>query len=126
MVLLLQNNNFDFGFSLILIMVYIVNLLHIFPTKSYQISVVLFKKTNRHLLEIALALLKFANLPKSFWYQSVAHASDLINRMPCKTLTFKSPYELLFQEQPDLTNLKIFGSVCFPHLKPYASGLQIS
>nr|XP_011463643.1 PREDICTED: uncharacterized protein LOC101305369 [Fragaria vesca subsp. vesca] len=43
-----------------------------------------------------------------------------LRRMPSKSLNMSSPYELLFHEPPDITQLKIFGSSCYPYLRPYA------
>jgi hypothetical protein len=37
----------------------------------------------------------------------------LINRLPTPVLKNKSPFEIVFNRQPDLSNLKVFGSLCF-------------
>lgn len=37
-----------------------------------------------------------AKLPTQLCYHTCTHAAFLINRMPCKTLSMKSPYQLLF------------------------------
>ncbi|KAM1626584.1 hypothetical protein ACFXTN_013569 [Malus domestica] len=39
--------------------------------------------------------------------------------MPCKILGMKSPYQLLFHQEPMLHTLKIFGSAVYPFLRPY-------
>ncbi|KAM2196223.1 hypothetical protein ACFX1R_030129 [Malus domestica] len=45
--------------------------------------------------------------------------------MPCKFLEVKSPYQLLFGCIPSLQELKVFGSVVYPYVKPYnANKLQ--
>src|SRR5690606_29702732 len=45
----------------------------------------------------------------------------LINRMPTPNLFLKSPFECLFGSIPNYSKLKIFGCLCFPWLRPYAS-----
>ncbi|KAL6193394.1 hypothetical protein ACLB2K_034478 [Fragaria x ananassa] len=49
----------------------------------------------------------------------VAHAAILINRMPCKALDMKSPFQKLFSKPPDLSYLRVFGTACHPYLGPY-------
>ena len=51
------------------------------------------ERKNRHLLEVARALLFEMNVPKTFWSDGVLTAACLINRMPSKTLGGKSPVE---------------------------------
>lgn len=77
------------------------------------------ERKNRHVVETAITLMSVASLSKSFWFHSVAHSCFLINRMPCKSLQMLSPYELLFHKPPDLSILKVFGSSCYPYLRPY-------
>jgi hypothetical protein len=45
--------------------------------------------------------------------------------MPTNILQNKSPFEILFKIQPDYKFLKVFGSACWPNLRPYnANKLQ--
>jgi hypothetical protein len=68
---------------------------------------------DRHILYIARALLFQANLPKQFWSYAVSHAVYLINRIPSPVLNNKSPYFLVHQKLPDLTHLRIFGTLVY-------------
>jgi len=43
----------------------------------------------------------------------VTYATDLINIIPTDVLEIHTPYDLLYKEQPNLQNLKVFGSLCF-------------
>lgn len=52
------------------------------------------KQKNRHMLELARALLIEMNVPKSFWSDGVLTKLFLINRMPSKILGGKSPMEV--------------------------------
>jgi hypothetical protein len=78
------------------------------------------ERKNRHLVETSISLMTTAGLPKYLWFHSVAHACYLINRMPCRTLGMSSPYELLFHKPPDVSQFKVFGSACYPFLRPYS------
>lgn len=77
------------------------------------------KRKNRHIVETSISLMSAAGLSKPFWFHSVAHSCYLINCMPCKSLHMHSPYELMFHKSPDLASLRIFGSACYPFIKPY-------
>ncbi|XP_078439867.1 uncharacterized protein LOC144710079 [Wolffia australiana] len=79
------------------------------------------ERKHRHIIETALSLLNYANLPQKFWDEAAATATFLINRMPSPILGHKSPYELLHKAKPSLSSLKSFGCLCFPNLRPYAA-----
>lgn len=75
------------------------------------------ERKHRHLVETALSLMIEASIPAMFWY----HATFLINRMPCKWLDNKSPYQILFGENAAIHNLNVFGTAIYIHV----SGLTI-
>ncbi|PRQ51221.1 putative RNA-directed DNA polymerase [Rosa chinensis] len=77
------------------------------------------ERKNRHIVETCITLMSAAKMPKPFWFHAVAHSAYLINRMPCKSLNMSSPYIQFFGSAPDLSHLKIFGSACYPFLRPY-------
>ncbi|KAF5780127.1 putative RNA-directed DNA polymerase [Helianthus annuus] len=74
------------------------------------------ERKNRHLSEVARALLFHARLPKKFWYDAYATAAFLINRLPSTVLHHSSPYEVLFGSRPDYSLLRTFGCLCYPFL----------
>jgi hypothetical protein len=76
------------------------------------------ERKHQHLLNVGRALLFQAKLPKTFWSFAISHSTYLINRIPTPLLNNKSPFELLNKALPDLSNLKVFGSLT------YASTLQ--
>jgi len=43
----------------------------------------------------------------------MTYATHLINKIRINVLENHTPYDLLYKEQPDLQNLKVFGSLCF-------------
>jgi IS30 family transposase len=73
------------------------------------------ERKNRHLLEVSRSLLFTMNLPKPYWGDEVLAAAYLINRMPLKTLNFKSPLEVLQGTTSYTVPPKTFGCVCFVH-----------
>ncbi|KAJ9542741.1 LOW QUALITY PROTEIN: hypothetical protein OSB04_029247 [Centaurea solstitialis] len=69
------------------------------------------ERKNRHLLEVARALLFQMSVPKPFWADAVATACFLINRMPSVVLNGDTPFSVF--ETPLPIEPKIFGSTCF-------------
>lgn len=78
------------------------------------------ERKNRHLLEVARALLFSSKVPNYLWGEAVLTAAYLINRMPSKVLNFQTPINTFKECFPstrvstDLT-LKIFGCIAFVH-----------
>ncbi|KAJ0024842.1 hypothetical protein Pint_07566 [Pistacia integerrima] len=61
------------------------------------------------------------SLPLSYWTYALATAVYLINRVPTPTLNLFSPYEFFFRTTPNYSKLKIFGCLCYPWCRPYAT-----
>ncbi|GJU95339.1 putative RNA-directed DNA polymerase, partial [Tanacetum coccineum] len=100
---------------------YLSQLLHKYnrscPHTSEQNGFV--ERRNRHVVETGLTLLAQACVPQRFWHYAFDTAVYLINRMPSRTSTNKSPFEHIFKRSPDYSFLRVFGCLCFPHLRPY-------
>ncbi|KAB1227925.1 Retrovirus-related Pol polyprotein from transposon TNT 1-94 [Morella rubra] len=79
------------------------------------------ERKHRHIVETGLALLTSAALPQFYWADAFQTAVYLINRLPSPVTRRVSPYFLLFHKHPDYTILRIFGTTCYPHLRPYTS-----
>lgn len=71
------------------------------------------ERKHKHLLQVAKALMFHSTLPAHFWSESIISTTYLINRMPRIVLSWKTPYEILFQRKPSYNHLKIFGCICF-------------
>jgi len=71
------------------------------------------ERKHRHILNVARSLLFQAELPISFWEESVLTAAYLINRTPTPILDGKTPYKILYSQPPSYASLRVFGSLCF-------------
>ncbi|GAU27901.1 hypothetical protein TSUD_159950 [Trifolium subterraneum] len=71
------------------------------------------ERKHQHILGTARALLFQSHLPKFFWAHAVGHAVHIINRLPTPFLSQKSPYQMLYNCLPDITTLKVFGSLAY-------------
>lgn len=58
-------------------------------------------------------------MPSQYWDHAFLTATFLINRLPTSVLGNVSPYFLLYKTHPDYKFLKVFGSACYPFLRPY-------
>ena len=79
------------------------------------------KRKNKHLLEVARAIIFSMNVPRYFWVEAVLIAFYLINQMPTKILKYSTPLEC-FQKIFPLSRmysnlpLKVFDCIVFIHL----------
>nr|GMD22353.1 Retrovirus-related Pol polyprotein from transposon TNT 1-94 [Ipomoea batatas] len=71
------------------------------------------ERKHQHILNVARALRFQAHLSLEFWGHCVMHAVYIINRLPSPVIECSSPYQQLYGEVPDITNLKVFGCLCY-------------
>uniref|UniRef100_A0A803NRU8 Integrase catalytic domain-containing protein n=1 Tax=Cannabis sativa TaxID=3483 RepID=A0A803NRU8_CANSA len=90
---------------------------HPCPTTHEQNGLV--ERKHRQIVEHGLSLLAQASMPLKFWDEAFRCAVYLHNRLPTPVLNQLSPIEILFNNKPDYGNLKIFGCLCFPNIRPY-------
>jgi IS30 family transposase len=79
------------------------------------------KRKNKHLLEVARAIMFYMNIPKYLWGDAILTASYLINRMPTRVMHYITPLDCLKKEFPAsrITSelpLKNFGCTVFVHI----------
>lgn len=78
------------------------------------------ERKNRHLLDVTRALMLTNNVPKYYWGEAILTATYLINRLPSKTLTYSTPFDLLSKAYPTAPLLnhlpeKVFGCTAYVH-----------
>lgn len=78
------------------------------------------ERLNRTLVEKARTMLTASGLDQKFWSEAVLAANYVKNRCPTsafgKQFMDKTPAEIWFGVKPNLSNLRIFGSICFNHI----------
>ncbi|PRQ58292.1 putative RNA-directed DNA polymerase [Rosa chinensis] len=78
------------------------------------------ERKNRHLLDMARALLFSAHMPKYLWGDAILASSHLINRLPSSVLHGKIPFAVLASHVSlsSFHNLpaRVFGCVVFVHI----------
>jgi len=64
---------------------------------------------NRMLVECVRAMIHASGLPKNLWGEVIMHATWLKNHLSTCRLGTKTPYEVLYQKKPNLSNIPIWG-----------------
>ncbi|GJY23606.1 retrovirus-related pol polyprotein from transposon TNT 1-94 [Tanacetum coccineum] len=72
-----------------------------------------FLKRKRTLVEAARTMLIFSKAPMFLWAAAVATACYTQNRSLILTRHNKTPYELVHDNKPDLSFLRVFGALCY-------------
>ena len=74
-------------------------------------------KAERHIKSInniIRTLLLHASMPPTFWHHALSMAIYLLNILPSKVLDYLSPTQILYHCNPNYSNLRVFGCLCFP------------
>ena len=74
------------------------------------------ERLNRTLVEAVRSMLIHSNLPLSFWAEAVQCAVYAHNRSPTSALQDVTPFECWFGVKPNISNLRVFGCVCYYHV----------
>lgn len=76
------------------------------------------ERKHRHLVELGLTMMFHSHTPLHFWVEAFFTASFLGNILPSSVLENRSPFEVLFSQKPNYSMLRVFGSACYPCLRP--------
>lgn len=71
------------------------------------------ERDNRTVMEKALSMLLAKQMPKEAWAEAVLCTVYLVNRTPCRKTPGSSPFEKFFGKKPDLSHVRMFGSIAY-------------
>ena len=71
------------------------------------------ERLNRTIVESVRSMLIHSNLPLKFWANAVHCAVYAHNRSPTSALESSTPFECWFGRKPDVSNMRVFGCVCY-------------
>nr|GEX50099.1 integrase, catalytic region, zinc finger, CCHC-type, peptidase aspartic, catalytic [Tanacetum cinerariifolium] len=72
------------------------------------------ERRNRTLVEAARTMLIFSHALLFLWAKEIATACYTQNRAIIHRRFNKTPYELIQGRKPDISNLHVFGALCYP------------
>jgi hypothetical protein len=67
------------------------------------------ERKNRTIMEMARSAMIQAQVPYELWPHAVNYAVHTLNRLPTKSIHWKTPYELWIGKQPNVSYLRPFG-----------------
>jgi hypothetical protein len=76
------------------------------------------ERCNRTVMDPARSMLKHAGMPNSFWADAVKVAVYIKNRLPTRALPGNTPFELWHGNKPNISHLRIFGSLAYAWTAP--------
>jgi hypothetical protein len=76
------------------------------------------ERCNRTVRDPARSMLKHAGMPNSFWADAVKVAVYIKNCLPTRALPDRTPFELWHGSKPDISHLRIFGSLAYAWTAP--------
>lgn len=71
------------------------------------------ERRNRTFVAMARSCLKSMKLPSFLWGEAVRHSVYILNRLPTKSLSGRTPYEAWTSKKPDLKFVKVFWCTAF-------------
>jgi transposase InsO family protein len=74
------------------------------------------ERKNKHITEIACAMLNEKNLPNYFWAEAIATAVYIMNRTPTTAVHGMTPKEKFTGKKPNVSHFKVFGYSAYVHV----------
>lgn len=73
------------------------------------------ERRNRTVAAMVRSMLRETKMPSWLWGEAVRHAVYLLNRLPTRALSNKTPYEAWNDKKPNLEHIRLFG--CLAYMK---------
>ena len=74
------------------------------------------ERKNRHIAEVARALMSEKNVPHTYWAEAISTAVYIMNRTPTTVAHDVTPEEKFTGVKLDLSHLKVFGCIAYVHV----------
>ncbi|GAU28814.1 hypothetical protein TSUD_21510 [Trifolium subterraneum] len=74
------------------------------------------ERRNRTIMNMVRCMIRSKHLPKELWGEAVNTACYVLNRCPTKRLNNVTPEECWSGNKPDVSHLKVFGSIAYRHV----------
>ena len=74
------------------------------------------KRKNRHIVEIACALMSEKEMPQSFWAEAVHTVVYIMNRTPTAAIHDITPEQCFTGTKPDVSHFKVFGYIVYVYV----------
>ena len=74
------------------------------------------ERKNRHIAEIARALMTEKSMPHVYWAEAVSTAVYIMNKTPTAAIHDVTPEQRFTGIKPDLSHLKVFGCIAYVHI----------
>lgn len=74
------------------------------------------ERENRTLLDKARSMIHSKGLQTRLWAEAVATAAQIMNLVPNRKETEKTPHELWYGKKPDVSHLRVFGCPAYAHV----------
>lgn len=71
------------------------------------------ERMHRTILNMARALRFQASVPLKFWGDCVLTSVYLLNKLPTRSLHYKTPFEILYSTPPSMSHIRTFGCLCY-------------
>lgn len=82
------------------------------PAYTHELNGVA-ERYNRTIMNRARCLLSEGKIDKKYWPECIYTAAYIGNRLLANTKITKTPYEIFFNKRPNVSNLRLFGSVAY-------------
>lgn len=73
-----------------------------------------------HITELGLPMMFDSHLPLNFWVEAFFAASYIGNHLLSVQNNKSNQVELLLQQKPEYSHMRVLGSACYPYLRPVA------
>jgi hypothetical protein len=82
------------------------------------------ERKNRELKGMIRSMILEAGGQASWWARAAIYSTHIHNRLYSSYTPTATPYELMWGHKPDLSHLRVFGSVCYPLVVPASKRVQ--